>query len=220
MKLYKRNSVLTMLFAATFALASCVDNTEEENVEDLETTETEAVAFEDNTKWSETEAADLAAKEDAAKMEARNTSITAKTVENNELETLESALIATNLDSILSEPGNYTVFAPTENAFSKLPEGTLENLMKEENKDQLASILKYHVVSGVITSDKLANAIKGGNGKYTFATITGESLTASMKGDQVVIEDATGNKAHIVQGNLQASNGIIYVIDNVLMAKK
>lgn len=217
MRLHKRSSVLALMLATTVAFTSCEENSEKN--EDLDMTQSEEVALEDNNQLSETESAELAAKEEAA-MEARNNSIMAKTVDNMELETLEAALVATNLDSIMTEPGNYTVFAPTENAFSKLPEGTLENLMKEENTDELADILKYHVVPGVITSDKLANAINGGNGQYKFNTITGEPLTATMQGDQVVIIDGRGKKAHIIQGNLKASNGIIYVIDNVLMAKK
>lgn len=92
--------------------------------------------------------------------------------------------------------------------------------MLPENKEMLSEVLTYHVVPGVINSEKLAAAIKGANGSYTFKTVTGEELTASMSGDQFVIKDGSGKKAQVILGNVPASNGIIYIIDTVLMAKK
>ncbi|WP_040756179.1 fasciclin domain-containing protein [Winogradskyella psychrotolerans] len=158
--------------------------------------------------------------EEEKKAMAKETSITGKALSNTDLSTLVAALKAADLTTMLSEPGNYTVFAPSNQAFSKLPEGTVDNLLKPENKESLKSVLQYHVVSGKITSDKLMEAIKGGKGKYTFKTVTGEELTAMMDGDQYVIQDSRGKKSQVVQGNVDASNGIVYIINDVLMAKK
>ena len=160
------------------------------------------------------------AMEEEMKKVAIENSIASKAKATEDLSTLTTALEAAELDAMLSEPGNYTVFAPSNNAFSKLPSGTIDELVKPENKEQLANLLKYHVVSGSLTSDKFAAAIKGANGKYAFKTVKGEELTAMMDGDQFVIMDSRGKKANVVQGNVEASNGIVYVIDNVLMSKK
>jgi len=158
--------------------------------------------------------------EEEKKTMAMESSIAGKAMATDDLTTLVAALKAADLDTMLSEPGEYTVFAPSNNAFSKLPEGTVENLMKPENKEMLQNILQYHVVSGKITSDNLMAAIKGAKGKYTFKTVAGEELTAMMDGDQFVIKDATGTKSQVVQGNVDASNGIVYIVNDVLMAKR
>ena len=158
--------------------------------------------------------------EEEKRVMAMETSIAGKAMSNDDLSTLVAALKAADLTTMLSEPGNYTVFAPSNQAFSKLPEGTVDNLLKPENKEGLQNVLKYHVVSGKITSDKLMEAIKGGKGKYTFKTVGGEELTAMMDGDQFMIQDSRGKKSQVVQGNVDASNGIVYIINDVLMAKK
>ncbi len=158
--------------------------------------------------------------EEEKRVMAMETSIAGKAMSNDDLSTLVAALKAADLATMLSEPGNYTVFAPSNQAFSKLPEGTVDNLLKPENKEGLQNVLKYHVVSGKITSDKLMEAIKGGKGKYTFKTVGGEELTAMMDGDQFMIQDSRGKKSQVVQGNVDASNGIVYIINDVLMAKK
>ncbi|MDC0008277.1 fasciclin domain-containing protein, partial [bacterium] len=113
-----------------------------------------------------------------------------------------------------------TVFAPTNNAFEKLPSKlAIAELAKEENKELLTSILQYHVVPGEITSDKLVAAIEGGGGKYTFETVNGKAITASLKGDKLILKDEKNNKAEVLLGNVKASNGIVHVISEVMMFK-
>ena len=159
-------------------------------------------------------------KADKAREEAASTSIAAKATASEDLTTLTTALKAAELDSMLTAEGSYTVFAPSNNAFSKLKEGTLDTLLKPENKEQLRSVLQYHVIPGKITTDRLAMAIKGNGGKYAIKTATGDEVTAMMDGDQIVIKDGRGQKAYVIKGNIEASNGLVYVIDDVLMAHK
>lgn len=172
------------------------------------------------------DAADSGAAEEAEmkkekdRKEAMASSIAGKAMATGNLDTLVTALKAADLSSMLSEPGNYTVFAPTNNAFAKLKKGTLEDLLKAENKEQLRNLLQYHVVNGKITVDKLASAIENSKGKYTFETVSGDELTAMKDGDQIVIRDGRGKKSQILHGNVEASNGVIHVINDVLMVKK
>lgn len=214
---FNRNKSLAILgFATILTFSSCYDGKKEEV--EVKQNDTEiATAEKAETEKIEAEAK---AEEERMKMEARANSIAAKASGNSELKSLTAGLEAADLDSLLAEEGNYTVFAPTENAFSKLPEGKLDELLKAENKEELKNVLQYHVVTGNITTEKLSAAIKGGNGNYTFNTVMGAPLTASMDGDQIVITDGTGKSAHIVQGNITASNGTIYLIDQLLMSKK
>jgi len=163
----------------------------------------------------------------AAKMKAeaeaktiRETSIAAIASKNAELSTLVSALKAADLVEMMSTKGSYTVFAPTNNAFQKLPKNlSIAELAKPENKALLTSVLQYHVVAGEINSDKLVKAIEGAGGKYTFKTVSDKELTASMKGDKIIIKDGKNNKAEVVLGNVKASNGIVHVVSEVLMMK-
>lgn len=212
MKFYSNKSLLVIGLVSLFTFASCDDGKKKEAEMEKEKTEI--------AEMEKAEADKVAAEAKEMEMEARANSIAGKASNNQELKTLTAGLKAAELDGMLAEPGNYTVFAPTENAFSKLPAGTLDNLLKPENKEQLKNVLQYHVVAGNITTEKLTTAIKGGNGKYSFNTVTGAPLTASMVGDQIVIKDETGKTANIVQGNVNASNGTVYLIDRVLMAKK
>tara|TARA_R110000868_G_scaffold233827_3_gene487548 strand:+ start:700 stop:1257 length:558 start_codon:yes stop_codon:yes gene_type:complete len=165
-------------------------------------------------------AREMKMKEEAKQKEMMATSITEVASNNQELSTLVSAVKAADLDKMLSEPGSYTVFAPSNNAFEKLPKNmSIAELGKPDNKELLTKILQYHVVSGVITSDKLVEAIKGANGKYTFTTVGGNELTASLKGDKITLKDEKGNKTEVVLGNVKASNGVVHVINDVLLMK-
>lgn len=203
--------VFIMLFAV-LTLSACKDDKKTE-------TETTPQSTTDETAMSaEAEAEQM--KADKAREEAEANSIAAKAMASADLSTLTTALKSADLESMLTSEGSYTVFAPSNNAFSKLPEGTVDTLLKPENKEQLRSILQYHVVPGTITTDRLAMAIKGNGGKYAIKTATGEELTAMMDGDQIVIKDGRGKKAHVLKGNIEASNGVVYVIDDVLMAHK
>ncbi len=131
--------------------------------------------------------------------------------------TLVAAVKAAGLVETLSGPGPFTVFAPTNAAFAKLPAGTVETLVKPENKATLTSILTYHVVSGRMTAMDLMNAIKAGGGTATLTTVNGGTLTAKMMGKTIMLTDAKGGMAHVTIGNVMQSNGVIHVIDSVLL---
>jgi uncharacterized surface protein with fasciclin (FAS1) repeats len=132
--------------------------------------------------------------------------------------TLVAAVKAAGLVETLSSKGPFTVFAPVNDAFENLPEGTVETVLKPENKALLTKILTYHVVSGTMTFDKLAAAIKKGNGSATLKTVAGENLTAMMNGPHnIQLKDAKGNIANITTYDVMQSNGVIHVIDHVLM---
>lgn len=131
--------------------------------------------------------------------------------------TLVAAVKAAGLVDTLSGPGPFTVFAPTDDAFAKLPAGTVDNLVKPENKATLTKILTYHVVSGKITSKDLMKWIKKGHGTYVATTVEGGKLTFSMDGMNIKITDEKGGTAMITTPNVMQSNGVIHVIDTVLM---
>ncbi len=131
--------------------------------------------------------------------------------------TLVAAVKAAGLVDTLSGKGPFTVFAPTNEAFSALPAGTVDTLLKPENKAELTKILTYHVVAGNITSADLLKLIKAGGGKASVKTVEGDSLTFSTDAQGVAITDDKGNVAHVTIANVKQSNGEIHVIDKVLM---
>ncbi|NOS55037.1 MAG: fasciclin domain-containing protein [Cyclobacteriaceae bacterium] len=131
--------------------------------------------------------------------------------------TLVAAVKAAGLVETLQSAGPFTVFAPTNAAFEKLPAGTVENLLKPENKAVLASVLTYHVVAGRMSSADVAAAIKAGKGKAEFKTVQGGVLTAMMSGKDVVLKDSKGNTSKITVMDVNQSNGVILVIDAVVM---
>ena len=131
--------------------------------------------------------------------------------------TLVAAVKAAGLVETLSSPGPFTVFAPTNAAFAKLPAGTVETLVKPENKGTLTTVLTYHVVAGRITSADIAKKIKAGKGKAKLTTVQGETLTAQMVGKKLVLTDAKGGKSTVTIANVMQSNGVIHVVDTVLM---
>lgn len=131
--------------------------------------------------------------------------------------TLVAAVKAAGLVETLSGPGPFTVFAPTNAAFNKLPKGTVETLVKPENKATLTGILTYHVVSGKMSAADLVKAIKAGGGTATLKTVAGGSLKAMLKGKKVVLTDEKGGKSTVTIADVNQSNGVIHVIDTVLM---
>jgi len=131
--------------------------------------------------------------------------------------TLVAAVKAAGLVDTLSGIGPFTVFAPTNEAFAKLPAGTVDTLLKPENKAQLAAILTYHVVAGRMTAADIMMAIKAGNGTATLTTVQGEPLMASMDGKHLILTDAKGGHAMVTIANVMQSNGVIHVVDTVLM---
>lgn len=133
--------------------------------------------------------------------------------------TLVAAVGAAGLVETLQGTGPFTVFAPVNSAFDKLPAGTVETLLKPENKSALTGVLTYHVVAGNINAKDVAKAIKKGGGKASLTTVQGGKLTASVKKGKVVLTDEKGGEAVIVATDLKASNGIIHVIDSVVLPK-
>jgi uncharacterized surface protein with fasciclin (FAS1) repeats len=131
--------------------------------------------------------------------------------------TLVAAVKAAGLVATLSGPGPFTVFAPTNEAFAKLPKGTIATLLKPANKPLLTKILTYHVVAGKLDSKAIAAKIAAGGGKATLKTVEGDPLYASMSGSTLVLTDAKGGKSEVTIANVYQSNGVIHVINTVLM---
>jgi uncharacterized surface protein with fasciclin (FAS1) repeats len=131
--------------------------------------------------------------------------------------TLVAAVKAAGLVDTLEGPGPFTVFAPTDDAFAKLPAGTVDNLLKPENHDTLVKILTYHVVPGKITTKDLKDWIKKGNGTYSAKTVQGGMLIFTDHMGHIMITDEKGGKAEITTANVIQSNGVIQVINAVLM---
>jgi uncharacterized surface protein with fasciclin (FAS1) repeats len=146
-----------------------------------------------------------------------NRTIVANAVNSKDHTTLVAAVKAAGLVDTLSGKGPFTVFAPTNAAFGKLPAGTVDTLVKPENKGTLTSILTYHVVPGRMTSGAIAGKIKAGRGKAMFKTVQGEQLTARMQGKTLVLTDAKGGTSRVTIADVMQSNGVIHVIDTVLM---
>jgi len=131
--------------------------------------------------------------------------------------TLVAAVKAAGLVDTLEGAGPFTVFAPTNEAFSKLPAGTVDNLLKPENKDMLTKVLTYHVVAGRLSAADLKKQIKDGHGQATLNTVSGGTLTAMMQGKNIVLKDDKGDVSTVTIANVFQSNGVIHVIDTVLL---
>ena len=133
--------------------------------------------------------------------------------------TLVAAVKAADLVPTLKGAGPFTVFAPTNAAFEKLPAGTVDTLLKPENKATLARILTYHVVAGKMDSKAIAAAIKKGKGKATFATVQGANLTAAMNGKTLTLTDDKGTTSNVTIADVYQKNGVIHVVDTVVQPK-
>ena len=131
--------------------------------------------------------------------------------------TLVAAVKAAGLVETLASPGPFTVFAPTNAAFDKLPAGTVDGLLKPEAKNTLTTVLTYHVVAGKMDSRMLMDAIKKGGGKATLTTVQGGRLTAMRKGNGISVTDSKGGTAMVSIKDVYQSNGVIHVVDKVLM---
>ena len=136
---------------------------------------------------------------------------------NEDFSTLVAAVKAADLVSTLQGDGPFTVFAPTNKAFEKLPDGTVQTLLKPENKEALQGVLTYHVVPGKLMATDVVKAIEAGNGKAKVTTVSGGTLTAMMKDGAVWLKDENGNKSKITATDVKASNGVIHVIDTVVL---
>lgn len=146
-----------------------------------------------------------------------NKNIIENAVNSKDHTTLVAAVKAAGLVDTLSGPGPFTVFAPTNEAFNALPAGTVDTLLKPENQDKLKAILTYHVVSGSMDAKAIKKAIKDGGGKATLTTVQGGPLTATMKGGKLMLTDAKGGMATVTIGDVYQSNGVIHVINAVLL---
>ena len=148
-----------------------------------------------------------------------NKDIVDNAVNSKDHTTLVAAVKAAGLVETLKSAGPFTVFAPTNAAFDKLPAGTVDAVLKPENKALLTKILTYHVVAGKMTGKDIAAAIKAGGGKAELTTVAGGKLWASMSGKDLILTDEKGGMAKVTIANVMQSNGVIHVIDTVLMPK-
>lgn len=134
--------------------------------------------------------------------------------------TLVAAVKAAGLVDALKGDGPLTVFAPNNAAFNKLPKGTVETLLKPENKETLTAILKYHVIAGKFTASDIVKSIKANGGGFMATTLQGEEIHGELSGGNVILTDAKGNKSKVIVTDVMASNGVIHAIENVVMPKK
>ncbi|MCG9970844.1 fasciclin domain-containing protein [Christiangramia crocea] len=200
--------ILFILFAiSAMVFTSCEDNKKKEQ--------------EDNERMEQMEAereAEMNA--EIERMDMESNSIAAKAMETDTLSTLVSALQTAEMADLLTvSEGPYTVFAPNNAAFEKVDKATLDNLMKEENQEDLSNFLEYHVVEDEITSQELVEMVNDNEGEYTITTLEGGELRFTLEGESLIITDEAGNKAKIVQADVDASNGIVHIIDAVVMKK-
>lgn len=188
MRIYSKILVAS---AAVIALAGCSDNS----------------AASDKNKADAAEAAAEAAKP---------VNLVGAAQRDENFSTLVTALAVADLGSTLTEEGPYTVFGPTNAAFNKFDQTKLSELLTADKKDELTALLTYHVVAGKMTAADIAKAIADGDGTAKLKTLQGGSLTASLAGDKVILEDESGNKSSVVVADIAATNGVIHGIDTVV----
>jgi uncharacterized surface protein with fasciclin (FAS1) repeats len=140
-------------------------------------------------------------------------------VGNEDFSTLVAALTAADLVNALQADGPFTVFAPTNDAFAKIDSKTLNSLLEAKNQKALSNILTYHVISGKLTATDVVAALKEGNGSVELKALNGQVLTVMQKDDKIWLKDANGNYSEIVATDVMASNGVIHVINSVVMPK-
>ncbi|MGB8704339.1 MAG: fasciclin domain-containing protein [Gillisia sp.] len=206
----KLRKFLILAAVAGLTFTSCNNNNKKQEDEN---------ARNDSIQMANQREAEMRANE--AKMQRESNSIASKAMDNQELSTLTNALQSADLATMLKQDeGPYTVFAPTNDAFNKVGQSKLDDLMKDENQDKLKDILQYHVVKDSLTSDMLSQKIKDNNGTYKMNTAGGGEITASMQGNDIVLKDENGKTAKVVKADINASNGVIHEIDAVLMKKQ
>ena len=186
---------IALASAASLAIAACAEDTAEPTADDT-------VAMNDQMANDTAEAS----------------TIVEVAQGNPDFSTLVSAVTSANLGETLSGEGPYTVFAPTNAAFDEVPQATRDELMSDAGREDLTNILTYHVVQGETNAQALTQAIEvAGEDGYKLTTVNGAELTAMMDGENVVLVDAAGNRATVTSTDVDASNGVIHVIDTVLM---
>jgi uncharacterized surface protein with fasciclin (FAS1) repeats len=150
---------------------------------------------------------------------AQTTNIVEAAVASEDHTTLVAAVNSADLVGVLTSEGPFTVFAPTNAAFDALPEGTVATLLKPENKAALTGVLTYHVIAGKFNAEDVIGLINKNYGKATVATVAGGELTLSLEDGKVIVTDANGNSATVTAADLNQTNGVIHVIDTVLLPK-
>jgi uncharacterized surface protein with fasciclin (FAS1) repeats len=220
MKFIKSIGILAM--TVSLLMVSCKDEAAEMEAEKMKMEQEMAEKEADSLKMLEEEKVkrDATAININGAMMYPDMTIVENASTSKDLSTLVAAVKAAGLVETLSSEGPFTVFAPTNDAFSALPEGTVETLLKPENKATLSGILTYHVVSGNIMAGDLLKMIEEGKGKTTFATVNGATLTAMLVDGKVMIKDAKGATATVVIADVKQSNGVVHVIDKVLLPSK
>jgi len=190
--------------------------------DDTKKKEAEAKAEADRIEMEAKTAAAAEAEKEAemAKLEFEKNTIAAIAMGNDNFSTLVAALKQADLAGTFMGEGEFTVFAPTNDAFAKLPKATLDNLLKDENKAKLQNLLKYHVVAGEWKAPAVMKAIADNKNAYNVTTLQGENIVLSVKDGKVMIKDAKGGTATVVMADVDASNGVIHAIDKVIMPKK
>lgn len=194
MKLVKNVSALIVL---GLMITSCSEQKQEEK---METSDSQEMPMDNNE-------------------EVESPNIVGVAASNDDFSTLVAAVQAAELVETLSGDGPFTVFAPTNDAFAKLPAGTVDGLLKPENKSKLQSILTYHVVAGKFDAAAVIEAINKNNGKFTVTTVQGGKIDLSLKDGKVMLKDANGGTSTVILADVAASNGVIHAIDNVVMPK-
>ena len=186
---------IALASAASLAIAACAEDTAEPTADDT-----------------------VAMNDPMANDTAEASTIVEVAQGNPDFSTLVSAVTSANLGETLSGEGPYTVFAPTNAAFDEVPQATRDELMSDAGREDLTNILTYHVVQGETNAQALTQAIEvAGEDGYKLTTVNGAELTAMMDGENVVLVDAAGNRATVTSTDVDASNGVIHVIDTVLM---
>lgn len=193
----KKQLLALALIGGLVGAYGCADTKKKNSTEETETTESEVQ------------------KEEV--IEEQTPNIVGVAAGNENFSTLVAAVKAAGLVETLSGEGPFTVFAPVNAAFEKLPEGTVDGLLKPENKDTLTAILTYHVVAGNVKAADVVKAIEDNNASFAITTVQGGTLTASLDGDKVILTDAKGDTSTIVLTDVAASNGVIHAIDTVVM---
>lgn len=203
----KLRKFLIVAVLSAFAFTSCQDNEKKAEEERLEMERMEA----------EREA-EMLEQEEQREWEAN--SIASRVEENPDLSTFRQGMDNAQAMVIYkSEEGPFTVFAPANSAFEQVPQAQRDEMMNPQNRDKTNASMSYLVVQGEMTSDQLKQEIQNNNGTYTLKTLQGEDLSASLEGDIIVLKDASGKSAKITQADMDASNGVIHVIDMVLLPK-
>ncbi|PZW37885.1 putative surface protein with fasciclin (FAS1) repeats [Mesonia algae] len=202
----KLNKLVMLALVSLFTFASCQDEKKDKENE-IEMNENEMDANETS----------MEAEKEAEKTEMNLAQIT---MNSNKHTTLVSAVQGAGMVAKLESEGPFTIFAPTNEAFNKLPKGTVESLMKPESKEKLEGVLSYHIIPGEVDSKKLVDLINSNeNKKYTIVTANDGKIDATIEDGKVMLTDAKGNKATVTDVDMKGSNGYVHSIDAVLMRK-